>query len=254
MDFGREMAQMLTARHRHEAHFVNRADLAIGLLGRQTFDVLVVDVLFLPEMRDFQRRYQQDRVSPVDGPFLTTCLSVLDAANRSGTTASVIWTEGDDKRVLHMRFAQERLGVRVFADKNHGGDGVTRLHEAIVRARRSESSVDQRLGEEGIREDNRYTASVTDSLFTPPVRAAVWRALALGAEKYLDIKHAIGLSMDTSQLARLVDGMATDADNLNARPNARPRVRDRAKLSFLTTFAREHRYFLLDEYIKQIFD
>jgi CheY-like chemotaxis protein len=253
-DFGQDMADMLKTKYQHDVHYVNRPDRAIRYLGRATYDVLVVDVLFVPEMTRFDSLCREGRVSPVDGPFLRTCLAVLGDAGRTGPAASVIWTEGDDRRMLHMRFAQERLGVRVFADKNDGRGAVPGLHEAILKAGRGESSVDRRLAEEGIRTDARYTTSITDSLFRPPVRAAVWRALALGATKYQDVRDAVGLSMDKTRFARLVDGMATDSDNLNARPHAKPEVRDRAKLSFLTAFAERHRRFLLDDYIKKTFD
>lgn len=249
--YAKLMATLLTDRYRHRVHYADGPDSAVGHLRRHTYDVLVVDVLFGPEMTRFDQRFREGRVSPVDGPFPQSCLSVLGEAARSGRAgSSVIWTEGDDKRLLHMRFAQERLGVRVFADKNQDGDAVPMLHDAITKAARDEPSVDRRLQEEGIRADNRYTTSVADSLFTPGARAAVWRALALGAKSYQDIRRAIGLLMDKTQFSHLADRMATDADNLNVISE----VRGREKLAFLTAFAERHRRFLLDRFIKAHFD
>jgi CheY-like chemotaxis protein len=242
--YAADVGRHLQGSYGYAVDYANSPTQAIGHLRKNTYDVLVVDVLYSPLLTRFDQALLAGRISATDGPFLYSCLSVLAAAEKlAKRPAIVIWTDGDNHRRLHMRYAQEHFGVRVFSDKNRFGDATAALHEAITRAVRGQLWVDERLREVGIETDSRrYLVTIDGSLFTQPEWAIIWRALALGATTHAAIQDAVHLRKYRRDF---VESMAVNADNLNPMPASS------RGLQFLTTFAERYQRFLLDDCIKQ---
>lgn len=177
---------------------------AAGLVG--SFSVVVVDVLFRPVTEAFESARRAGGVHADRGPFLVSGLAVLQAALDAKVPA-VIWTDGGDDRLLHMRYAYEELRTRVFCRKDEAG-----LATAVRTAYSGGEVIPRDLAEEGL---HRGANKVADSLFRRPHWAKIWRLLAIGeASTHNDLARA---AKGRFPYARRDPGeMATEAANMHA--------------------------------------
>jgi DNA-binding NarL/FixJ family response regulator len=220
-----------------EVVYAEDTDEALPLLATSAFDVAVVDVLFRPATESFERQRRAGRVSARHGPFLTSGLAVLKAA-RDATLPTVVWTDGGNDRLLHMRYAYEEFGTRVFCRKD---DLV--LAEAVRAARSGGEVIPSSLAEEGLRPG---TNRVAGSLFRRAHWAKVWRILAIGEATTHDEvdREAKGWF---PYAKRLVGEMATEAANLHAFT-----VPGRNPLHSCNRFASKNALFLLDATVHEL--
>jgi hypothetical protein len=204
---------------------------AVHRLAAGSYTAAVVDVLFRPDTEAFERDRRAGGVSPRTGPFLVSGLAVLRAAQQARVPA-LIWSDGGDERLLHMRYAYEEFGTRVFCLKDDPG-----LADAVRAVRAGRELVPRPLGESGLRpKANR----VADSLFRRPPWAKLWRILAVTeTATHDDLKQQADGWFRYAR--RLVGDMATEAANLYEFTPAGSNA-----LTFCNRFASRNALFLMD--------
>lgn len=130
-----------------EVEYVSSPELAAQAISR-SFDVIVVDVLFGPVTRAFDRQRRAGKVTLNTRPLLRSGLHVIHHARRSRVNAQiVIWTNGESNRQLHMMLAKQdqRLAVHSFCAKTGGKSGTRKLVQAIRAAADGVRFVDEDL-------------------------------------------------------------------------------------------------------------
>jgi DNA-binding NarL/FixJ family response regulator len=159
------------------------------------FDVVVVDLLYEHLSRGFDERR---RAGPLDVcgddlllSGLTTIHTMTLAAPRTGV---VVWTSGEANRRLHLLFAYEDLGVRVFCSKSSGTGRVDTLNTAIITAAAGATWTDPVL--------NSYlpaghTRQLSQILLGEPSHRRIWRAISLGAHSRREIAQRTNYSIRT---------------------------------------------------------
>lgn len=212
-------------------NYAHNTDDALRTLATRTITVAVVDVLFRPATETFERQRRDDQINARNGPYLNSGLAVLQAANNANIPA-MIWTDGGDERLLHMRYAYEELGTKVFCLKED-----RELAKAVRATLAGEERIPRSLTEEGLHPRANPVAS---SLFRSPHWAKVWRILALGkAMTHQDLSREAKGWFPYAK--KLPGDMATEAANLHAftLPGPKP-------LDFCHRFASKNALFLLD--------
>jgi hypothetical protein len=209
---------------------------AVRRIAAGGLNAVVVDVLFRPVTEIFERKRQAGEVSAADGPFLVSGLAVLQAA-RYAKVPAVVWTDGGDDRLLHMRYAYDEFGTRVFCRKDELG-----LAAAVRTAISGGTVIPRSLVDEGLGPDHNRVA---DSLFHRRHWARVWRILAIGdATTHKEVTRAAEGSF--TYTPKDAGEMALEAANLHAftRPGKNP-------LNFCHRFASKNAFFLLDDTIHE---
>src|SRR5215471_8348104 len=109
----------LRTRHRFDVvHAIDPQTARKHLYGER-FDVVLVDVLYLPLTRAYGQKRREGRISLRDDQqFLASGLAVLDDVSElDERPATVVWTVGDANRELHMLYAYQEFGVSAFCSK-----------------------------------------------------------------------------------------------------------------------------------------
>ncbi|MEU6156570.1 response regulator [Actinosynnema sp. NPDC047251] len=172
---------------------------ALVRLHRERFDVAVVDMLYQAHSVEFERRRRRGRVRLTDARLHLSGLAVLRAAHTaSPATRTVLWTNGEPNRRLHMMFAHEQLGCRVMCPK----DAVGKLSTAVRAAVRDRELIDPVLG---MYFPLPSSPTLGETFFTSSTRLAVWRAMALGVHEHTAIGKIAGVTAGT--IRRGMDGL-----------------------------------------------
>lgn len=172
---------------------------ALVRLRREHFDVAVVDMLYQAHSVEFERRRRRGQVRLTDQRLHLSGLSVLRAAHHaSPAVGTVLWTNGEPNRRLHMMFAHEQLGCRVMCPK----DAVGKLPSAVRAVVEHREHIDPVLR---MYFPPASSPSLADTFFTSSTRLAVWRAMALGVHEHAAIGKIVGVTAGT--VRRGMDGI-----------------------------------------------
>jgi DNA-binding NarL/FixJ family response regulator len=240
--YARDMAKWLQHDHKHDVVFAAAPEQA-GRLLDETVDVAMVDVLYEPLLR--RLRWDHVSGSTSAGPFLDSGLAVLQRIRERGLKIPVvIWSDGADNRILHMRFAYDEYGVRVFQLKDSGD--VSALHRAALAAAAGQTQIDPKLEAAGLPVARSHAArTVRATIFHRPIWVHVWRALARGATRHEEIQSALGAVPGYDR--RVVQEMAQEAANFTEL-----NLTSRAHLAFCIRYARDHREFFVDSTVRRL--
>ncbi|MFI9011382.1 response regulator [Actinosynnema sp. NPDC053489] len=164
---------------------------ALVRLRREHFDVAVVDMLYQAHSVEFEQRRRRGGVRLTDQRLHLSGLAVLRAADEAAPPVrTVLWTNGEPNRRLHMVFAHEQLGCRVMCPK----DAVGKLPAAVRAAVEGREHVDPLLR---MYFPPASSPSLADTFFTSATRLAVWRAMALGVHEHAAIAKVVGVTAGT---------------------------------------------------------
>jgi DNA-binding NarL/FixJ family response regulator len=185
---------------------------AVGMYRQGEFDLAVVDLLYQHLHEDFEARLAAGKVTLTSAQLLITGLAAVHHLTASGgDTGIVIWTSGEANRRLHLLFAYEDLGVRVFCSKSSGTGRIDALMEALRAAASHRSYVDPIL--------NSYlpapgTPKISETILRDQTKRAIWRAAALGGHTRERIGEMIGYRPRT--VGNLIPQMYSDLTLLDA--------------------------------------
>ena len=207
----------------------------------ETYDVVVVDMLYEQLSREFDERRTVGRRALTGGRLLVSGLTaVSDVGARSKRTGVVLWTSGEANRRLHLLYAYEDLGVRVFCSKSAGTGDTGPLREAMSAAVAGRAHVDPVLNAY-LPVDGAPTVSAT--FLRDKAKRSIWRCLALGARSRGEISEISGYS--TRTVGNLISGMLEDVMALD--PGVR---RTGAPMSEVASYASRNWEFLLDDVVR----
>lgn len=184
--------EQLEAWHGYSVTCVRDPDEMLSELAKRTYDLALVDLLFEHISRDFNHRRLAGQVWLSAPPFLVTGLTALRIAHESAPSMrTVVWTSGEANRRLHLLYAYEVLGERIFCSKSSGAERAQALADALSAAGRGVPHIDPVL--------NAYlptakAATLAGTILREPFRRAVWRAIALGAHTRAEISRLTGYS------------------------------------------------------------
>jgi hypothetical protein len=125
---------------------------------------------------------------------ITGLTAVRTLQDEGSDVGAVIWTSGEANRRLHLLYAYEDLGMRVFCSKSPGTGRVDTLEEAARAARRKRQFVDVVLEPYLPVEHSRH---ISEILLRDESRRAIWRAVAAGAHTRSEIGRLAGYSART---------------------------------------------------------
>ncbi|GLW91712.1 response regulator [Actinokineospora globicatena] len=164
---------------------------ALTRLHRERFDIAVVDMLYQAHSVEFERRRRLGSVRLTDLRLHLSGLAVLHAARAANPAVrTVLWTNGESNRRLHMLFAREQLGCRVMCPK----DAVGKLAVAVGAAVDEQDHVDPVLR---MYFPPANAPTLAETFFTSSTRLAVWRAMALGVHEHAAIGKIVGVTAGT---------------------------------------------------------
>ncbi|WP_155989026.1 hypothetical protein [Nocardiopsis sp. CNT312] len=235
-----DVAEGLTRRG-HQVHTASDPHQARQALNRHTFDVALVDILYTQEVDSLEENRRKKKLSITHGPFIASCLMVLKSiSDLQPNVRTALWSESDDKRLLHMRYAQEHFGVKNFYRKNTSGS--SRLDQAIRETAAGKKYIDPGLEEEGI---GAPWIPLGMTLLANPRHLPLWRALACGARSNHAIKKAVtqaGLSYKRDDLGEMAREASSTRpfDDLDGNP-----------LAYCSVYAQIHQAFLFDATIAE---
>ena len=219
------------------------------LLRRETFDVIVVDLLFEPLCRSFERRLGHGQVSlSTDREFLVSGLMTLYDAARSDEgpkPALLVWTVGDKLRDLHL--AHQEFPVSAWCskvdDSTRRDGGARVLVEGIRAAAEGRRYVDPVVAPYLPRPRAR---PLRDMLFGEESWRAVWRAMALGVRGQTAIAKVAGYARPyvRNEMRRMADNLFELDPGLDSR--AKP-------YETLVPFAASNWQFFLDDTVMRMF-
>ncbi|KOV90126.1 response regulator [Nocardia sp. NRRL S-836] len=164
---------------------------ALTRLAHEPVDLAVVDMLYQAHSVEFEQRRRLGQVKLTDRRLHLSGLAVLHAARTANPAAkTVLWTNGEPNRRLHMMFALEQLGCRVMCPK----DAVGKLAAAVRAAVEEREHIDPLL--------RMYfpppsAPTLAETFFTSSTRLAVWRAIALGVHEHAAIGAVVGVTAGT---------------------------------------------------------
>lgn len=172
---------------------------ALARLRSERFDIAVVDMLYRAHSAEFEDRRRRGHVRLTDPRLHLSGLAVLDAASTAGV-ASVMWTNGEANRRLHMLFAYESLGCRHLCSKDVLGS----LSAAVQAAQAGRDHLDPVLR---MYLPPANAPSLQRTFFASSTKLAVWRALALGIHEHRRISDVVGVA--AGSVRRGMDDMRT---------------------------------------------
>jgi DNA-binding NarL/FixJ family response regulator len=181
----RAVARELADVYGHDVSWVPSPAAMRQLLVRESFDVVVVDLLYDQLVRDFEPRRKSGSIDLTTDEFLVTGLTALHwlrlVSPRPGV---VVWSSGEANRRLHLLFAYEDLKVRVFCSKSSGSGRVDTLQEAITAAAVGRSWVDHVLN---CYLPARLARPLAGTLLQKEAHRSIWRAISAGAHSKSEI-------------------------------------------------------------------
>lgn len=183
---GELMAEKLEQNFGYQVTWV--CDPLQARMCKESFDVVVVDLLFEKLNQEFSYRCRAGQVDLQRDQLLISGLTTVEDVIQSGARIGiVIWSTAEANRSLHLLYAHEVLGVRVFCSKSYGRSNVDLLNTAIQHAA---------AGYPFIEAEMRYHVSsrqrrLKNILLEPPRHRAIWRAVASGARTRPEIQAAV---------------------------------------------------------------
>jgi DNA-binding NarL/FixJ family response regulator len=241
--FARAMAQALAGEHNHEVALASDPLDAERQLLSGGFEVAVVDILYGNVHRRSARRGHARSVDTTESNRWISGLHVLRLISDRGLPVKpVVWTAGESNRQLHIMFAYEELGARVFCSKGPSSPGP--LNAAIVSAAAGIRYVDPIL--------SAYLPangpSLRATILRDPQRRRIWRALALGCLSRTDIREVTHYSR--GHIGNLVSQIYSE--DLTLLDPGLPE-NNRSPLGDLIRYAAQNSEFLLDETVRTCF-
>ncbi len=211
-------------------------------LDQESFDVALIDLLFEHLSHEFNSRRVAGQVR-LSAQLLVTGLAALRLARDTPGTRTVVWTSGEANRRLHLLYAYEELGERVFCSKSSGEEHAGSVAAALQAAHAGRPYVDPVL--------NAYlptktAASIAQTVLRDPLRRAVWRAVALGAHSRSEISHKTGYSART--VGNEIPEMYADLRALDPGLPA-----SRQPLTEVVRYAATNWEFFLDDTVRQAY-
>ena len=213
-------------------------------LGEQTFDVVVVDILYDPLVTELDRRRLVQPLRPTDEKLLASGLSVITATlDIEQPPGIVVWTSSDPSRRLHLVFAYEDLGVRVFCSKRSGNGNLEPLHQAIEAAGARRRYADNILG---VYLPGKRSFALSATLLREQSHRMFWRALALGYHTAEEIANVTPYAKKTvrSAMGKMLDDLRVI--NRDAGDTKKPQPE-------LVRYASSNRYFFLDDAVRKLY-
>jgi DNA-binding NarL/FixJ family response regulator len=205
------------------------------------YDIAIIDLLYGHLSQDFEDLRRNHMVTATSRQLLITGLMAaqeLTAPPRH--TKIVIWTSGEANRRLHILYAYEELGIRVFCSKSSGGGTSDTLVTALGAAAQGRTFIDPVL--------NSYlpaanSPTVRETILRESSKRAIWRAVALGARTRGEISDITGYSNRT--IGNLVPAMLDDLIVFD------PGIsRNSPPMAQLISYASRNWEFFLDEMIR----
>ncbi|MFV2022265.1 hypothetical protein [Micromonospora sp. LOL_023] len=162
---------------------------ALDRLRSESFDAAVIDMLFLAQSDDFERRRRDGRVRLTDTRLHVSGLAPLRAASAAGIPA-VLWSSGEPNRRLHMIFAHEELGCRSMCPKDVRGKLATAVQDVVAGREHIDPILRMHL-------PPKSAPTLRETFFSSGSRRAIWRAMALGLHDHARIGRAVGVTSGT---------------------------------------------------------
>lgn len=215
---------------------------ATDLLRRESFDVVVVDVLYRALSEHYNRQRERARTSLAElEPYNLSGLAVLLAVSvLPNPPKTVVWTSGDPNRALHIVLARQEFRVRAFCSKESRYEDIAR---AVVAATEDREFVDPTLRPFLPRSG---LPQLADVLFAEVRWRAIWRALAAGSPS-----HKITARMTNYEEQTVRKSMSPMAHALAV---ISPREDfGRQPLTWLSSYATFHWEFFLDRAVHALY-
>lgn len=135
------VARELREDYHHQVTLAANPVEAVQALERTSFDVVVNDVLYgqQGDARDDYNSVRTRRANPE--PIKSGLWTIRHIRAQYPGTGIVVWTVGDSERRLHLRYAYEEYGVRVFCSKS-SPTGNDKLQAAIISAQAGRRFID----------------------------------------------------------------------------------------------------------------
>jgi len=207
----------------------------------ENYDIAIIDLLYGHLSQHFEDLRRDNMVTLTSRQLIISGLmAVQELTAPPRDTKIVIWTSGEPNRRLHMLYAYEELGIRVFCSKSSGEGTPDTLVDALEAAAKGQTFVDRIL--------NSYlpaanSPTVRDTILREPRKRAIWRALALGARSRNEVSDLTGYSNRT--VGNLIPAMLDDLIEFDPgiTQNSPPMVQ-------LISYASRNWEFFLDEVIR----
>jgi len=208
---------------------------------KENYDIAIIDLLYGHLSQDFEDLRRDHMVTATSRQLLISGLmAVQELTAPPRNTKIVIWTSGEPNRRLHMLYAYEELGIRVFCSKSSGGGTPDTLVNALEAAEEGRTFVDPVL--------NSYlpaanSPTIRKTILRESRKRAIWRALALGARTRSEISDITGNSNRT--IGNLIPEMLDDLIEFD------PGIsQNSAPMAQLISYASRNWEFFLDDVIR----
>jgi DNA-binding NarL/FixJ family response regulator len=151
------------------------------------YDLAIIDLIYAHLNEEFEILRKKGAVSIGNPQLLVTgLLAIKELSTPPRDTKIVIWTSGDANRRLHMLYAYEELGMRVFCSKSSGNGTTDTLVSALKAAAAGQVFIDPVL--------NPYlpatnSPKLSETILRASVNRTIWRALALGARTRSEVSE-----------------------------------------------------------------
>ncbi|MDQ3576287.1 MAG: hypothetical protein M3443_01495 [Actinomycetota bacterium] len=212
----------------------------IARLSEGNYDVVIVEMLFRASTEEFDRRRGLNAVRLQDPTLHLSGLAVLHAIHsHPNGPRPVFWTSGEPNRHLHMLFAYEELGTRVFCSK----EALGQLVEAVRHAQASAEYIDPQLRSYIPKAHGR---KLRETILSQHTKLSIWRSLALGQYQHTVIARLLGVRATTVRAS--ISEMRSQLLQLDP-----GRVADNSPTSELIGYATANWEFFLDDTVRQMF-
>lgn len=211
---------------------------------RQDYDIAIIDLLYSHLSQDFEDLRKHHLVTATSRHLLISgLLPIQELTAPSRHTKIVIWTSGDPNRRLHMLYAYEELGMRVFCSKSSGGGTSDPLVGALRAAAEGQVFIDPVLNSYLPAENS---PTLRGTILRESSKRAIWRALALGARTRSEINEITGQAKRT--IGNLIPTMLDDLIEFD-----RGISRNSPPMAELIGYATRNWEFFLDEVVRAQF-
>ena len=205
------------------------------------YDLAVIDLIYAHLNEEFELLRRRGAVSTGSPRLLVTgLLAIKELTAPPRDTKIVVWTAGDANRCLHMIYAYEELGMRVFCSKSSGNGTTDTLVSALRAAAEEKVFIDPVL--------NPYlpaanSPTICETILREPIHRTIWRAMALGARTRSEISEITRYRKKT--IGNRIPEMLDELVQLD--PGVR---RGSAPMTQLSSYASRNWEFFLDEVIR----
>jgi DNA-binding NarL/FixJ family response regulator len=208
---------------------------------KENYDIAIIDLLYSHLSQDFEDLRRNRMVTATSRQLLVSGLMAaqeLTAPPRH--TRVVIWTSAEPNRRLHILYAYEELGIRVFCSKSSGEGTSDTFVSALEAAAEGRTFADPVL--------NSYLPAANSlglrkTILRESNKRAIWRALALEARTRSEISDITGYSNRT--IGNLIPAMLDDLIEFD------PGIsRNSPPMAQLISYASRNWEFFLDEVVR----